>query len=147
MINTAQLLEFLTQLTKYQENSETTLTLGDYLISYKTNEDGVSLEIHKKDESEEEFTGFDDSEIKEKITNYKECIEALSDDMFLDILDEMREVIDIKEMDELLELKTFTEENAARVEELIEHSTLIVQKYLQNKIQDCMELYEKFLGA
>lgn len=87
---------------------------------------------------------FDDSKVKEKIANYKENIEALDDNTFLDILDEMREVIDIKEFDDLLEMEYFTKESAARVEELIDHSTLIVHKFLQNKIQDLMELYERF---
>lgn len=87
---------------------------------------------------------FDDSVIKEKIANYKESIDSLDDNTFLDILDEMREVIDIKEFDDLLSMESFTEENAARVEELIDHSTLIVHKFLQNKIQDLMELYERF---
>lgn len=87
---------------------------------------------------------FDDSEIKEKVANYKESIDILDDNIFLDILDEMREVIDIKEFDELLDATSFTEETAARVEELIDHSTLIVHKFLQNKIQNLMELYERF---
>lgn len=116
------------------ENTEEQICINDLAISL-SKKDGVidvKIEVNPMDE------------IKEKIANYKENIEALDDNTFLDILDEMREVIDIKEFDELLELEEFTKEEAARVEELIEHSTLIIHKFLQNKIQDLMELYERF---
>lgn len=109
-----------------------------------TKEEGVidvKVEINKPRQCNYKF---DDSAIKEKIASYKESIDSLDDNTFLDILDEMREVIDIKEFDDLLSMESFTEENAARVEELIDHSTLIVHKFLQNKIQDLMELYERF---
>lgn len=108
-----------------------------------TKKDGiVDLKIELNEDTNEQ--DFDASEIKEKIAKYKANIEALDDNTFLDILDEMREVIDIKEFDSLLDAESFTEETAARVEELIEHSTLIVHKFLQNKIQDLMALYERF---
>lgn len=116
------------------ENTEEQICINDLAISL-SKKDGVidvKIEVNPMDE------------IKEKIANYKENIEALDDNTFLDILDEMREVINIKEFDELLELEEFTKEEAARVEELIEHSTLIIHKFLQNKIQDLMELYERF---
>lgn len=105
--------------------------------------DGV-IDVRVRTNEEEKLKSFDDSKVKEKVNRYKEGIEEIDDNIFLDILEEMREVINITEFDDLLELESYTEENASRVEELIDHSTLIIRKYLQNKIQDLMELYESF---
>lgn len=125
------------------EGADEKVCIDDLEITL-TKEDGVvNVKIGMNKPGECNYT-FDDSAIREKIANYKESIDALDDNTFLDILDEMREVIDIKEFDDLLSMESFTEENAARVEELIDHSTLIVHKFLQNKIQDLMELYERF---
>lgn len=125
------------------EGADEKVCIDDLEITL-TKEDGVvNVKIGMNKLGECNYT-FDDSAIRGKIANYKESIDALDDNTFLDILDEMREVIDIKEFDDLLSMESFTEENAARVEELIDHSTLIVHKFLQNKIQDLMELYERF---
>lgn len=105
--------------------------------------DGV-IDVRVRTNEEEKLKSFDDSKVKEKVNRYKEGIEEIDDNIFLDILEEMREVINITEFDDLLELESYTEENASRVEELIDHSTLIIRKYLQNKIQDLMQLYESF---
>lgn len=99
--------------------------------------DGV-IDVRVRTNEEEKLETFDDSKVKEKVNRYKEGIEEIDDNIFLDILEEMREVINITEFDDLLELESYTEEDASRVEELIDHSTLIIRKYLQNKIQDLM---------
>lgn len=125
------------------EGADEKVCIDDLEITL-TKEDGVvNVRVEMNSPKRCNYT-FDDSVIKEKIANYKESIDSLDDNTFLEILDEMREVIDIKEFDELLSMESFTEENAARVEELIDHSTLIVHKFLQNKIQDLMELYKRF---
>ena len=126
------------------EGTDEKISIGNLEIALTKKNGAIGVKIETNEDNKQECQTFDDSETKEKIANYKESIEALDDNTFLDILDEMREVIDIKEFDELLSMESFTEENAARVEELIDHSTLIVHKFLQNKIQDLMELYERF---
>ena len=122
------------------EGADQKICINDLEISLSKNDGVIGIRI----EVSEDNCDFDDSDIKEKIANYKESIDAIDDNIFLDILEEMREVIDIKEFDELLDSKSFTEETAAQVEQLIDHSTLIVHQFLQNKIQDLMELYERF---
>lgn len=126
------------------EGAEEKICINDLEIVLTKENGAIDIKIELKEDAQECTYTFDDSEIKEKIANYKENIDALDDNTFLDILEEMKEVIDIKEFDDLLSMESFTEENAARVEELIDHSTLIVHKFLQNKIQDLMELYERF---
>lgn len=127
------------------EGTDKKISIGNLEIALTKKNGAIGVKIEaNEDNCKQEDKTFDDSEIKEKVANYKSSIEALDDNTFLDILDEMREVIDIKEFDSLLDSESFTEETAARVEELIEHSTLIVHKFLQNKIQDLMALYERF---
>ena len=125
------------------EGTDERVCINDLEITLSKKNGVIDVKIEINENNQSDYT-FDDSKIKELIKNYKESIDSLDDNIFLDILEEMREVIDIKEFDELLSLESFTEENAARVEELIEHSTLIVHKFLQNKIQNLMDLYEKF---
>lgn len=126
------------------EGTDEKISIGNLEIALTKKNGAIDVKIETNEDNKQECQTFDDSEIKEKVANYKASIEALDDNTFLDILDEMREVIDIKEFDSLLDSESFTEETAARVEELIEHSTLIVHKFLQNKIQDLMALYERF---
>lgn len=127
------------------EGTDEKISIGNLEIALTKKNGAIDVKIEaNEDNCKQEDKKFDDSEIKEKVANYKSSIEALDDSTFLDILDEMREVIDIKEFDSLLDSESFTKETAARVEELIEHSTLIVHRFLQNKIQDLMALYERF---
>lgn len=91
---------------------------------------------------EEDF--IEDESVKETVKNYKEAMEALDGNTFLEVLEEMKEEIDIQEFDELLDLEEYNEEDAERVLELIEQSTEIVQEYLQNKIESLVDVFEKF---
>lgn len=82
--------------------------------------------------------------VKDAVKDYKEAMEALDGNTFLEVLEEMKEEIDIQEFDELLDLEDYNEEDAERVLELIEQSTEIVQEYLQNKIESLVNVFEKF---
>lgn len=127
-----------------KENDSNIFEKGKVTIDRKDNEIILKINLDGDCDITEEDVTYDDTFIKAKVDRYKHNIEEIKDCDFLDILEEMKEVIDIKEFDELLEMDSFTEETAARVEELIDHSTLIVRKFLQNKIQNLMELYENF---
>lgn len=126
------------------EDTDEKIRINDLEIALTKKNGVIDIKIEINEDNEQDGQTFDDSKIKEKIANYKESIEALDDNTFLDILDEMRGVIDIKEFDNLLDSEVFTDKTAARVEELIDHSTLIVRKFLQNKVQNLMELYDRF---
>lgn len=127
------------------EGTDEKVCINDLEIALSKKNGVIEVKIDlTEDLTKDPQEDYNDSEIKEKIATYKENIDALDDNIFLDILEEMREVMDIKEFDKLLDATSFTEKTAARVEELIDHSTLIVHKFLQNKIQNLMELYERF---
>ena len=87
---------------------------------------------------------FDDSSTKKTVAEYKESIKALDDDLFLEIVDELSSKLDLKEFNSLLDLESFDEDQARKVEEMIDISTDVICLHLQHKIQDMVELYEKF---
>jgi hypothetical protein len=103
-------------------------------------EEGVIKLISEENTSND----FDDSDIKDLIKEYKENIENLDDDLFLEIVEDISTKVDLNKFNELLDLETFTEDEASEVEEMINISADIISSHLQNKIQEMVKLYEKF---
>lgn len=92
-----------------------------------------------------EYDGeFDDSSTKEIVEDYKDGIKALDDELFIEVVDELKSKVDLTRFNELLDLEKFDEKQAQEVEEMIDISTDIICLHLQHKIQDMVELYEKF---
>ena len=87
---------------------------------------------------------FDDSDIKDLIKEYKENIKNLDDDLFLEVVEDISTKIDLNKFNKLLDLETFTEDEASKVEEMINISVNSISSHLQNKIQEMVKLYEKF---
>ena len=81
---------------------------------------------------------------KEIVEEYKEGIKALDDDLFVEIVDELKSKLDLTRFNELLDLESFDEDQAQEVEKMIDISTDIICLHLQHKIQGMVELYEKF---
>lgn len=111
--------------------------------------DGRKVHLIKKDgeikiEVEQSTQSFDDSETKEAIKDYKDCIEELNDSLFIEALEQIKEEIDIKEFDELLKLEHFTEEQSEKVLEMINISSEVISSCIETKIQDLIELHSKF---
>ena len=98
----------------------------------------IDVNIPKQDEE------FDDSATKEIVEEYKEGIKALDDDLFVEIVDELKSKLDLTRFNELLDLESFDEDQAQEVEKMIDISTDIICLHLQHKIQGMVELYEKF---
>ena len=87
---------------------------------------------------------FDEEELKEIISEYKDNIKALDDDLFIEVVEELKSKLDLKKFNELLDLESFNEEQAREVEEMINISSDVICLHLQHKIQDMVELYEQF---
>ena len=104
---------------------------------YKFSKDGKDIKI-------EMSKSFNDTSIKEVVARYKENIKKLDDDLFVEVTEKLSTKLNLKEFNELLELKSFDEEQANKVEEMIDISADIICLYLYHKIQDMVELYEKF---
>lgn len=113
-------------------------------LKYYLEKDNGSIKIELKASLPEQDEEFDDSTIKEIVREYKEGIKALDDDLFVEIVDELKSKLDLTRFNELLDLENFDEDQAQEVEKMIDISTDIICLHLQHKIQGMVELYEKF---
>ena len=95
----------------------------------------------KVDNQKEEF---DDSEIKQIISEYKEHLKALDDDLFIEVMGLLKPKMDLQKFNDLLDLKTFTQKQAEEVEEMIDFSTEVICSTIQSKVQKLIDLYENF---
>lgn len=116
-------------------------------------EDRTQIHISKKNgsvkisvNSNKDLSGenFDDSSIKDAISEFKDNINDLDDSVFIESLEEARKAIDVKRFDELLNLEKFTEAEATEVANMITYFSQIISNNLQEKIQELLELQERF---
>ena len=106
-------------------------------VKYKFSKDGEDIKIEVSE-------SFDDTSTKEVVAEYKENIKKLDDDLFVEVTEKLSTKLNLKEFNELLDLESFNEEQADKVEEMISISSDIIGLHLQHKIQDMVELYEYF---
>ena len=86
-----------------------------------------------------------ESNIKEKIANYKRNLDLLDDCIFVDVLDELPTYnIDIKQFDELLNKEELTESEETYVSYLIDFTNSLIRQHITNKIEDLNELIDNF---
>ena len=113
-------------------------------IKYHLEKDKGHLKIEIDVNIPEQDEEFDDSATKEIVKEYKEGIKALDDDLFVEIVDELKSKLDLTKFNELLDLESFDKDQAQEVEKMIDISTNVICMHLQHKIQGMVELYEKF---
>lgn len=86
-----------------------------------------------------------ESDIKEKIANYKRNLDLLDDCIFVDVLDELPTYnIDLKQFDELLNKEELTEAEEIYVSYLIDFTNSLIRQHITNKIEDLNELIDNF---
>lgn len=143
--NEFDLLEILKMLIPDGTNQGCSNSNGS--ISVKNENGVITIEGHyppenSKDEQCEEK--YDDTYIKSIVSKYKKCIEKLDDCLFVNALEDIGKVIDVKKFDALLNQTSFTKEEAGMVNYFINQSTQIIQGHLQDKIQELVDIYEYF---
>lgn len=106
-------------------------------VKYSLSKEGEDLKIKASEI-------FNDSSTKEMVTSYKENVEDLDDDIFIKATEELAKKMDISKFNDLLELDSFSEEQAIKVEKMIAISSDVICSHLQQKIKDMVKLYEKF---
>lgn len=119
-------------------DSDSCEEIGGYKISTSNRNGNISITVESVEQK------FDDTEIKELVSNYKENIGKLDDCLFLDILEEIKDYLDIKTFDELTNQDSYSEEDAEIVKSMINFTNLVVHENIVNKIQDLEELLTKF---
>ena len=86
-----------------------------------------------------------ESNIKEKIANYKRNLDLLDDCIFVDVLDELPTYnIDLKQFDELLNKEELTESEETYVSYLIDFTNSLIRQHIADKIEDLNELIDNF---
>lgn len=118
---------------------------GNKSISVK-NEDGkITIECSYEEESEDNSDNqYDDSDIKEIVAEFKTSLEHLDDSIFLESLEKIKEAVDVKRFDELLDLEKYSEAEAVEVACFIDYFTQVISTTLQDKIRELLDLSEKF---
>ena len=119
-------------------DSDSCEEIGGYKISTSNRNGNISITVESIEQK------FDDAEIKELVSNYKENIGKLDDCLFLDVLEEIKDHLDIKTFDELTNQDSYSEEDAEIVKSMINFTNLVVHENIVNKIQDLEELLTKF---
>lgn len=120
------------------ENCEQEFEINGNKLSVKRSGNVVEVKVEMADDK------FDDSEIKALISEYKENLEALDDQVFLDSVESLKKRVDIREFNDLLDLDSFTEEEAATVESYINESNDIIRELLKTKLDNMCNLFNRF---
>lgn len=109
-------------------------------IEYSNINGEEKLVINGEEIKEESF---DDSKIKEEVKNYKDIVENLDDCLFLEIVEDMSEMVDVKTFDELLEQDSYTEDEAEIVSQMMNITKAVIYEHVVQKIQDLKEILEQ----
>lgn len=104
--------------------------------------DDIEYSISNKDGVISLTQKFDDCEIKEYVSKFKEEIKKISDCDFVRMVESFKQ--DTKEFDNLLKLDHYTEEDSDKVLEMISNFSEIVCKHLSEKIDKLVDLHETF---
>lgn len=104
--------------------------------------DDVEYSISNKDGVISLTQEFDDHEIKEYVSKFKEEIKKISDCDFVKMVENFKQ--DTKEFDNLLKLEHYSEEDSDKVLEMISNFSEIACKHLSEKIDKLVDLHETF---
>lgn len=113
-------------------------------IHYEKIGDKERLLVNGEEVTPSEGESYDDSHILKLIRNYKENIELLDSCVFVETMEEIGEIFDLKALDYALNQTHFTEEEAVELENCIGYINSIIHKKLSDKIQQSVELLERF---
>lgn len=104
--------------------------------------DDVEYSISNKDGVISLTQEFDDHEIKEYVSKFKEEIKKISDCDFVRMVENFKQ--DTKEFDNLLKLEHYSEEDSDKVLDMISDFSEIACKHLSEKIDKLVDLHETF---
>lgn len=119
-------------------NSDSYAEIGGHRISTSNHDGSINITVEPIKQT------FDDTQIKELVSNYKKNIGKLDDCLFLGVLDEIKDHLDIKTFDELINQDSYSEEDAEIVKSMINFTNLVAHEHIVNKMQDLEELLNEF---
>lgn len=113
-----------------------------------SNIDGVEqLKVNGEEVREDEqleTEDFDDTDIKELISEYKNNIETLDDDIFVEAMEEIENEVNLTDVDKLLAQEHFTEEEAEIVDETIGFMNSVIYDIIDTRINELQSIKQKF---
>ena len=95
------------------------------------------------DTPDEEVEIYDDAPIKEYISKYKDNIKLLDDCTFVEVIEQVEDVIDIQVLDELLKQESFTQDEAELIYGQLNFINTVIHEKLANKVQNMIELLDR----
>lgn len=111
-------------------------------IQYSNVDGEERLIVNGEDLTGQEET-YDDSEIKEKIADYKAKIEKLDDYIFEKVLDEAeKQHFNLIEMNKGLELDSYTSQDALFANNVISLMTELIQEVIETEIEKLSSILE-----
>lgn len=119
-------------------NSDSYEEIGEHRISTSNHDGSINITVEPIEQT------FDDTQIKELVLNYKKNIARLDDCLFLEILEEIKDHLDMKTFDELINQSSYSEKDAEIVKSMIDFTNLVAHEHIVNKIQDLEELLNEF---
>lgn len=113
-------------------------------IEYSNINGNEKLIVNGEDLTDEKES-YDDSEIKNKIAEYKKNISYLDEWIWNLVIDEAsKREYNLKEMNKGLNLKSFTAQDAHYANNVIKTMTEVIQDVLKQEVQSLTELMERF---
>lgn len=113
---------------------------SDSIIDVSNTDGNITVNIQIKQPEET----YDDSEIRDLVTEFKDSINNLDDSIFLESIEKVKEAIDVKRFDELLNLEKYSEAEATEVACLIDYFSQIISTTLQDKIEELISSSKRF---
>lgn len=113
---------------------------GNKLVLTKT-DNGFELKIQS---IEEDFEAFDDTQIKQVVSDFKKNIDKIDDSMFIESLKLFKEVADIKKFNNLLDKEEFNEEEAVEIKKMINKYAQVIKDLIDMKIDNLADLRYRF---
>lgn len=107
-----------------------------YRISVRKDNQTTSIEIEKVEPT---------VDVLEIINTYKEGINELDDCLFMDLIEELRaKGINLANLDRLIEMESYSKEDARVLVNLIDITSPIIKSLIANKISQLNKISDKF---
>lgn len=120
-------------------NSDSYQEIGGHRISTSNHDGSINITVEPIEQT------FDDTQIKELVSNYKRNLDLLDDCIFVDVLDELATYnVNLKQFDDLLNKEELTESEETYVSYLIDFTNSLIHQHILNKITDLNELIDNF---
>lgn len=112
------------------EGTSEKLDLDGFSIHLSKEGGKVNLSIHENEEN-----------LQDAVQEFKSNIEALDDDLFIEVIKEIKENIDLKRFDELLNSNSYKNDEVLKT---IDYVSKVIAEHIQKEIDRLEELKNRF---